>query len=345
MALLVISSNDSSGTFPLKKRPGLQLVDALRRFEVFSLLDVPSNFGLIWFGGRLKIMGLYLRAILELIRNRNQEIFFYNCPIAYVFLYLVALFCKRTRPSLLLADGINCVFMKFSPVLFLKFFRRVITLPNNEVIQSLSSERENYIWYPGYSSLKEGHPRESRVPNDIVRFLYNSSLLPNNKPECLLTLSRQYSWMEIIVTDTESNFKDYLSRTNIAVDVLIPENLHFVGVLPFSEYGKLIRAVDGVILSRDEELFANKYNFPSKLVEALQVDIAIVSLYAISNVPDILYSLINSGYDSEVRIRAHLGQLSQKEYRSKREEFLALCDVGRLHRWVSAYAGKARSVD
>ena len=340
MALLVISANDSNCTLPINKRPGLQLVGALRRFGVFSLLDVPSTFYLTGVGGRLKILGLYLRAALELIRNRNQEIFFYNCPIAYVFLYLVTLFCKRNRPSLLLADGINCVFMKFSPAFFLKLFRRVITLPYNEVIQSVLIGRNNSIWYPGCSNLRGGRQRESRLPNDIVRMLYNSSLLPNNKPEWVLTLSRQYSWMEIIVTDTESNFRDYLSRMNIAFDESIPENLQFVGVLPFSVYEKLISAIDGVILSRDEELFSNKYNFPSKLVEALQVDVAIVSLYVISNVPDDLYCLIDSGYDSEVRIRSHLGQLSQGEYRSKRREFLDLCDVGRLHRWVSADAGK-----
>lgn len=336
MALLVISANASGRTLPLNKRPGLQLVESLRRFGVFSLLDVPSSFYLNGVRGQMKILGLYLRAAVELIRHRNQEIFFYNCPIAYIFLYLVALCCRRNRPSLLLADGINCVWMKYSPALFLKLFRRVVSLPYNEVIQSVAGGPTNFIWFPGCSSLHGGRSRESRLPNDIVRLLFNSSLLQNNKPEWALTLSRQYNWMKIIVTDTESNFRDYLLSVNITCDEAIPANLQFVGVLPVFEYEKLIASVDGVLLCRDEELFSNKYNFPSKLVEALQVDVAIVSLYAISNVPEALYYLLDPNRESAARVRTYLDQGCRGEFRSKRREFLALCDVDILRRWVSA---------
>jgi len=152
----------------------------------------------------------------------------------------------------------------------------------------------------------------------------------------VLTLSRQYSWMEIIVTDTESNFRNYLSNMNVAFKEAVPENLQFVGVLPFWQYEELVANIDGILLCRNELLFSNTYNFPSKVIEALQAEIAIISLYSISHVADDLYYLLDPGNASVARVRAHIDQMRRSEYSSKRREFLDLCDVGRLHRWVSA---------
>lgn len=336
MALLVISKNTIGSTLPLNKRPGFQLAESLKHIGVFSLLDVPSFIYLTGAGGRLKILNLYLRAALELIRYRNQEIFFYNCPIAYVFLYLIALLCRFQRPSLLLADGLNCIGMRYSPALFLKFFRRVISLPYNEVIQGVAGGPANYIWFPGFSNFNRGRPRDFCLSNETVRLLFNSSLLPNNEPEWVLTLSRQYSWMEIIVTDTESNFRNYLSNMNVPLKEAVPENLQFVGVLPFWQYEGLVASIDGILLCRNELLFSNTYNFPSKVIEALQTDIAIISLYPISHVADNLYYLLDPCNASVARVQAHIDQMRRSVYLSKRREFLDLCDVGRLHRWVSA---------
>ena len=187
---------------------------------------------------------------------------------------------------------LNCLGIRQSPFLFFKFFRRIISLPLNEIIRHKLSTSNNYIWYPGFSSLKPGHHKQSDLPEGKLSLLFNSSLLRHNSPESILTLAQENSWIKITVTDTEDNFRTYFKNNGIKIKSEIPENLKFIGILQFDEYVALIKQVDGILLCRDESLFENQYNFPSKFIEALQLNIPFFSLFKISPVSQSLYFTI-----------------------------------------------------
>ena len=57
----------------------------------------------------------------------------------------------------------------------------------------------------------------------------------------------------------------------------------------------MCQQVIGMLLIWNEELFANQYNFPSKVLEALSAGMLIVSTYPISGVPSGCYVLAQEG--------------------------------------------------
>lgn len=333
MAILVISSNSRGRPEGHGKRPGLRLAQSLNATGVFSLLDVPSNFYLAGLRGKAYVLWLYLLSAIELIRRRNEEVFFYNCPPAYVPLYLIALVSRSGRPSLLLADGINCIGLRRGEARFFGCFRRIVSLPSNETIDRLLAPSDRFIWFPGLARLpgKAGRSRPSDASR--VTLLYNSSLLSHNAPELALYVAAGHRWVEVVVTETESSFRAYLACAGIAT-CSFPANLRFLGVLTASEYGELMAEVDGVLLCRDESVFWNKYNFPSKLVEALERNLPTISLFPISGVSGGLYFTFDLEAGTEDGVRSYLSSWAKGAFETEKRQFLAMCDARRLRRWV-----------
>lgn len=333
MALLVISANSRGRAEQRGKRPGLRLAESLKSTGVFSLLDVPSNFYLAGLRGKAYVLGLYFRSAIEMFRRRDEEIFFYNCPPAYVPLYLVALLCRLARPSLLLADGINCVGLKHWEAQFFRFFRRVVSLPSNETIHRHLGPMDGFIWFPGLADPRGNAGRDAKSPASKISLLYNSSLLVHNAPELALSVAAGREWIEVVVTETESTFRAYLAGARIAVGAF-PENLRFVGVLSATEYAELMAEVDGLLLCRDEAVFWNKYNFPSKLIEALERNLPTISLFPISGVSGNLYFTFGLGAGTEAGLRSYLENWAGGAFEPEKRQFLDMCDARRLRRWV-----------
>ena len=334
MAILVISSNTVASKLSTDKRPGLKLAEALQQAGIFTLFDVPSYFYRNSTFGNLIIIFSYLRIALQIIRPSREEIFFYNAPVAYSLLYWFALFSRLRRPSLLLADGVNCYGMKWNPLLFLRMYRRVITLPMNHDIANILSKSSNFIWLPGICNVGGFTRNNLIVDNKAIKLLYNSALLANNGPEVILDFAIKNDWCEVVVTETEDNFLNYLSSELKRTEILIPTNLQFLGVLSSVEYLQLLNVVDGILLCRDERHFQNKFNFPSKFVEALHLGLPVISLFAISYVPSILYHNCASVNLSSLNFPDILHQHGSDEFKEERNYFLGLCDTLRLQTWL-----------
>lgn len=334
MALLVISRNAGGDTSSAGKYPGVRLVETLSAAGVFSLLDVPSRLHVRSFGESTGMLRRYIGAAITLIRHRNKEVFFYNLPLAYLPLYLVSLLTRFRLPSLLLADGHNCFGMESRALFFLRLFRRVISLPLNDVICRRAEGSEDVLWFPGCAVGPTPRRREARMAGEKVTLVFNSSLLSHNSPETALKLARETPWMEIVVTDSESKFRQYLDSVLLASAAALPANLRFAGPLPVADYLQLMADVDGVLLCRDERVFANAYNFPSKLIEALQLGVPLISQHPITSVSPDLYCLIKLGRESIAEVSEYIDRFHQGAFLDAERKFLALCRVDRLKSWV-----------
>ena len=205
----------------------------------------------------------------------------------------------------------------------------------NHDIANILSKSLNFIWLPGICSVDGFTRKNLLVNNKRIKLLYNSALLTSNGPEVILDFAIKNDWCEVVVTETEANFSNYLSSELKRTEILIPTNLQFLGVLSSVEYLQLLNVVDGILLCRDERHFQNKFNFPSKFVEALHLGLPVISLFAISYVPSILYHNCASVNPSRLDFSDILHQQASDEFKVERDNFLGLCDRLRLKSWLN----------
>jgi hypothetical protein len=209
-------------------------------------------------------------------------------------------------------------------------------LPINEVIVDLSRDNHCYKWFPGFADRGNLNFEVKRARGNFLRarLLYNSSLLKHNSPELILDLARDNYFIDIVVTESKDDFYSYLIKNGFEVPVNFPVNISFVGRLPSEEYLNEMVSADAVLLLRNECIFWNKYNFPSKFIEALQLNIPLFSLYDISGVSKNLYF---SCHSSKIDLREfnnfctlwYSGLLDKEKI-----DFIGLCDSVRLRSWV-----------
>lgn len=334
LPLLVISRNATASARPHGKIPGVRLVETLQAVGAFSLLDVPSYFYERSLFGRFAVLGRYAGAALELARLRGEEVFFYNLPISYLPLYFVAALTRFRRPSLFLADGVSCFGMRGRVSLFFRWFRRIISLPWNDEIRLRAAASGEVLWFPGCALASVPRRRAVRQPPTVVTLLFNSALLPHNSPESAVRLAAANSWLRVVVTETEETFRHYLRTVQAGPTPPFPDNVRFTGPLPVAEYQAVLASVDGVLLCRDEGDFANSFNFPSKLIEALQLGVPLVCQHPISSVSPNLYCLIGSGEASVTSVGDYIARFSESAFLDSEREFLSLCSIDRLLSWV-----------
>ena len=328
MAVLVISKNDKKSHNLSLKKPGMKLVSSLRDAGIFQLLDVPNTLYLKGIKGRIYLLGLYIYSFVKLFNYRKQEYYFYNFHKAYLPLYLLCLVIKLRRPSLFLADGINCTGIKQNEVLFLSIFKRVISLPKNAAI----SKKSDYIWFPGCLE-KDCLPiNKSYKTNDKLKILFNSNLIRHNYPEEIIAFAKRNESIKILISESRQSFITYLKLLNFK-NLFIPSNIQFVGVLSENDYLNLLKHIDCILILRDESNFYNKYNFPSKIIEALGHNIPIINTYPISSISKNLYFEFKKEY-SEKDLRYYLKKWHEGYFEFDRKCFLKNCDPKILSDWL-----------
>ena len=333
MAVLIISRNAYKSSMATKL-PGLRLVEKLESDKVFTLIDVPSYFYMNSILGRIQVLYKYILSIFKLISSKDKEFFFYNFTPAYLGLYLVIICLILKRPNLFLADGDNCLAMKHSPNFFLKLFKKVISLPLNELIATKLTNNNRTIWYPGYyDGILEF--KKYRVQSAKPVLLFNSTLTSHNGPELALLFAQLNPWLDLVITSDRVDIEKYLKKRFFDKVPSIPVNVKFIGLLEYSNYIDLIKSVDGILLCRDENIFANKYNFPSKFIEALKYDIPVLSFFPISSVSDNIYFLIDYNDKDLINNIQSFIESKKANYIQSRNHFLKCCDTARLLKWLS----------
>lgn len=306
----------STGSLFGMKTPGLALALGLKDLGIFKLLDIPAS--LKNSVSEKSTLKCYLNG-LRTICLSDRDVYFYNFHKAYLLLYLVFLIGKFRRPSLLLADGVNCVGLKrFNFCIWSRLFRNIISLPDLVEYKDCAS----VISFRGLSDTYREVPRSNWRSKKLI-FLYNASFIPNNHPEELVIFAFDNPHITVEVTGSRSDFQEYFLKYKPDLVTILPKNIVFLGNLNNSDYRRKLETITAILIFRNERLFENRFNFPSKCIEAVKSRIPIVSKYSISGLPDELYLLC---VDSKVPSDSVIQDLIVADnYEEVRERFLFDC--------------------
>ena len=255
------------------KSPGLKLVENLQENNIFKLIDFPAT---PRYMGILRFLKVYFKNLRIILKNLNNNFTFYNLSIAYIPVYLLILISGK-KSNLLLADGENCILYKKFGYLYKYFFNKIIYL--SYILHT--KNHLNSLWFPGVS-----FEYVNDMKNYTYDIIYNSSFKNANDPSKLLEFASINKHLNIIITGSRDDFITYLSNCS---NQFIPDNVHFSGKLSYPDYLKLLDKVRSVLLIRNEELFENITNFPSKFIEALNKNKTVICIGKISGVNPSLY--------------------------------------------------------
>jgi len=326
--IYIISSHQDPKTgFGNDKMPGVSLIRSILESYNSNYLYVPSSPSILDMSPGsskyLHFIFLYCAALLKLlsliVKKRNLRIVFYNFPKAYVFVYFLVLL--RGRPSLILADGLNCFSLEKLGFRFFNLFYKIISLPLVDESR-FSSHQNKALWMPGLISkdLFKNEEIKKKYEYEKDYLVYNSVPLKHNGPRTLLEEAVGME-VDILITDTKENFIN-ISGLN---EHNIPKCMKFIGKLEWSDYLNLLESSLGVLLIRDENIFANKYNFPSKAIEALSKGVPVYSRHTISGLNKSLYIQLPSLNQSVNSMNEYKKQFLKEFSNKERDVFFSFC--------------------
>ena len=326
---IISSHKDPRAGSGNNKMPGVSLIRSILESYNSNYLYIPSSPLILDLGpGSYKYIHfifLYCTALLKvlslILKKRNLRVVFYNFPKAYVFIYFIVLL--RGRPRLILADGLNCFCLDKLGFRFFNLFNKIISLPLVDDSR-FSSHQNKAFWMPGLVSKDLSDSLEIKKQYEYEKdyLIYNSVPLEHNGPRILLEEAGGME-VDILITDTKENFIEISGLKEHD----IPENLKFIGKLEWSEYLNFLESSLGVLLIRDENIFANKYNFPSKAIEALSKGVPVYSRFTISGLNHRLYIQLSSLNQSIDSMNEYKEQFLKDFSNKERDIFFSFCEV------------------
>lgn len=270
MRYILCSIEDSLAHRPIGN-PGVRLCRALAKEWDAEIIDAPSSVrGLISWSTWRRIW----RAIAFIVHHREGTWVIYNLPMLYVW---PLLFISRRSRVLLLADGANCVFLRTCPYLYRRLFRRFVLL-NSTAARYLRLGPSEYVVLNGVLAREERALQAGRkVDLASPVLLYNSASLKYNGPDLVASLRSQ---SVTIISTAELNSSSPAIRC--------------LGYVSEWHYSELLRTVWAILVARDPAHFENAFNFPSKVIEAAELGIEVVSLFPLEDIPSCSYMLCKS---------------------------------------------------
>lgn len=225
----------------------------------------------------------------KMLGSRKNVIWFYNIYKGNVLLAYLLLYFSRKRVYVLLAD--------YNPSRASGVMQKLIVnaLKKSKGIISLSARcseiNKNFMSIPGIL-MDNKLAKQPRPFSNTKRFLLSGTLNENTGlymaidvfkkiPDYTLVLSGSLSDDE--KKEVQNLIKDY---PNIILSGYLKD---------YNDYLKLLKSVDFVLSLRDENKAVNKYNFPSKILEALSMNIPVLSTMVYPELKDIPY--FTSDYD------------------------------------------------
>jgi glycosyltransferase involved in cell wall biosynthesis len=334
--VLVISAGGVSRDARQYKVPGVRLAEQLAKEQVFELIDSPATLSGMEISCVVSELFRYLKILGILVtQERSRDIYFYNFHKAYIPLYLGCLLFRLTRPSIFLADGVNCTGLYSIGISnFSKLFNRIVSLPH---IKQKLVPKKKIVQFPGCAALTPCLIHEQQIEGEALLLLYNSSFLAHNSPELLLRLSALNKEFSVTSTGTASEYENYLVAKQLTFDKKELFAIKFLGQLSLNDYYAIAQRSKAIILFRDEAVFENRYNFPSKLIEALRFGVPLISYYPISGVPCDLYLLNRDMRILTEDIDAYVVFMNTDCFKKIKRSFLLKCSGEYLRKQIYKY--------
>lgn len=212
-------------------------------------------------------------------------LWFYNLNTLNVFLFILL---KVFKPTVQL----NVIVLDFTPVVsgfgLNRIYLKLINIAHGRICLANSPlfKKENSVILPGVVP-----QRDEKIPT--VESCTKSFLLSGALNEIIAQTSkvlRTFSELpecELHITGTGDTkiIEEYASKY---------PNIHWHGQLPFSEYLDLLHSVTFQLSTRDPEKLENQCNFPSKIIESLLHNRAIISTIHYPQLDGVKYLEIGS---------------------------------------------------
>lgn len=232
----------------------------------------------------------------------GTSVWFYNLTIHNVFLFiLLKLFRKQTQLNFIVLD-LTPPFRLFSKN---RMFLKLINNAHGRICLSHSELfcRDNSIVLPGVVGIEECAIPQMKQRNN--RFLLCGVMNETiSQTSMVLRTFAQLPNCELHITgmpDNEAIVKDYARKYH---------NIVYHGILQHDEYLQLLHSITFVLSTRDTKSPENQCNFPSKIIEALLHNRAVISTMHYPQLQGISYFEVPSELDS---FRVKLDQIVQMD--------------------------------
>ena len=240
---------------------------------------------------RMGWLGRHLASLYEQWQMFRQipsgvSVWFYNLTVHNAFLFLLLkLFQKQTQLNFIVLDLTPPFYVFSKNRLFLRLINGAhgrICLSHSELFQS-----ENSVVLPGVIGMDAHHilPLTKRNNSFLLCGVMNEVI---SQTSMVLRTFAQLPQCELHITgmpDDESLVKDYAAKY---------PNIIYHGILTSEDYLELLHQITFVLSTRNPESPENQCNFPSKIIEALFHNRAVISTMAYSQLKDISYFKISS---------------------------------------------------
>lgn len=241
-------------------------------------------------GFLVKIAALIEQVILFRKIPKDASVWFYNLTTVSVVVYILCmLFKKSIKKNVIVLDftpSEKRISMQNMMLWLINKANSIIRLSNSDLFTC-----KNSALLPGVTP-KTANTTLIERPNNV--FLLSGVLSENisqislildvfsELPNCILHITGFAKEKENLLVDYSNHY----------------DNIVYHGKVSFSEYKKILQTVTFVLSSRDKRYPENRCNFPSKIIESLLYNRAVVSTIKYKQIEGINYFEIASDKDT-----------------------------------------------
>jgi glycosyltransferase involved in cell wall biosynthesis len=241
----------------------------------------------------------YINSIIEniwlycyILKSEQQNIWYYNIFPGNILSYWLLKACSRKHLYVLLAD--------FNPYRYPQLLSKLILLSLKKAKGVISLSRRcnevnsNFHCIPGI--IMSDQIRFTGRPNNIrKKFLLSGTL---NKYLGLFLAIDSFK----LIPDVELIISGYINASD---KLLLKDcdNIKYTGFIDsYTEYCEILNQADFILSFRDPDATVNFYNFPSKILEALSLNIPVISTIKYPELEGVNYLYVEYDVNSIVRL-------------------------------------------
>lgn len=256
-----------------------------RRFELIYLNKLRKKGGLF-----VKLSALIEQVLLYKKLPKNASVWFYNLTTISAVIYILCILFKKGVKR-------NVIVLDFTPSKKKISMQNMILMLINRAHAIIRLSYSDLFTCSNSAILPGVTPKETKaslIEKTNKEFLLSGVLSENisqislildvfsELPDCILHITG-------FARENEVKLKNYSNRY---------ENIIYHGKVDFEEYKKLLQHVTFVLSTRDKNYPENMCNFPSKIIESLLYNRAVVSTIKYKQIEGINYFEIASDKDT-----------------------------------------------
>lgn len=283
--------------------------------------------------GIIRYINLFFENIIcyfKILKSSNVNIWFYNVYKGNILFYYLLKFFSNKKVFILLAD--------YNPYRSSYIMDKLIiyAIKKSNGIISLSSRcsdfNNNFLAIPGILN-KNSLRKDYRPFKNTKRFILSGTLNENTGLFLAIEVFKELPEFTLILSGyiSDSLKNKVLSLIEGYNNIILMEFIN-----DYKEYLNILDSVDFVLSLRDEKRVVNKYNFPSKILESLSMNIPVLSTMYYPELKEISY--FYSKYEKNSVINKIKDLYNDKEQIvNASDNYISLLKYFTEEAWISAF--------